>query len=56
MTKGFDVICPHALQRALAYVATGSMPPLMLRRAIRGVASTLACLIMGMLIGQGIAP
>jgi DNA polymerase III delta prime subunit len=50
------MIRPHAVHRALAYVATGSMPPLMLRRLMPRAASTLACLALGLLIGNGIAP
>jgi hypothetical protein len=51
---------PTGLQRALAYVATGSLPPLphvppiVLDGLISFAVSTAACLALGVLIGRGI--
>jgi hypothetical protein len=48
--------CPSGSQRALAYLATGSLPPLHLLRSILSITlSTSACLALGVLIGAGIA-
>jgi hypothetical protein len=49
------------MQRALAYLATGSLPPLprvqpiMLDALVSFTVSTAACLALGVLIGQEIA-
>jgi hypothetical protein len=50
------MIRPNAAQRALAYIATGNHPPLMLRHALSSAASTFACLMLGVLIGAGVSP
>jgi hypothetical protein len=52
---------PSVLQRALAYVATGSLPPLphvppiVLDSLITFTVSTAACLALGVLIGSRFA-
>ncbi|MCG7360819.1 hypothetical protein MHZ93_06095 [Roseomonas sp. ACRSG] len=51
---------PTRLQHALAYIATGSLPPLphvppiVLDSLISFAVSTAACLALGVLIGRGI--
>ncbi|RKK03305.1 hypothetical protein EBE87_27730 [Pseudoroseomonas wenyumeiae] len=51
---------PTGLQRALAYVATGSLPPLphvpaiVLDGLLSFTISTTACFALGVLIGRGI--
>lgn len=53
---------PTSLQRALAHVATGSLPPMprvppiALDAMLSFTLSTSACLALGVLIGRGIAP
>jgi hypothetical protein len=58
--RRLETICPTALQRSLAYVATGSLPPMPCLPPIAFDAllsftiSTTACLALGVLIGRGI--
>jgi hypothetical protein len=47
---------PSAAQRALAYVATGSLPPFPTMAVLGFTTSTAASLALGLLIGWGIAP
>jgi hypothetical protein len=52
---------PTAMQRALAYVANGDLPPpprlppIVLDGLLSFSLSTAACLALGVLIGQGVA-
>lgn len=53
-------VCPTGWQRTLAYVATGSVPPLRLPHPLvldgllSFTISTTACFALGVLIGRGI--